>query len=139
MAKIKFKEGQPIQSLSGTIGNISYRTVNGRTFVHSRPLPKLPKNPTRQQRALFKRRTIINNCISILQGQIPDIQEAMTMRNKIRDRLSYLYKIYAPTIKAPTKLLKAIMTEYYARFSVSSTRRLPEIKPKSTRQQQGYD
>ena len=132
--RITFKENQPIQSLSGTIGNITYRTVNGRTFAHSRPEPVLPKNPTRQQRALFKRRTIIDNCLSILQGQIPDIQEAIAARDKLKHRLLHLYKKYAPTIKAPTKLQKAIMTEYYARFSPTSTRRLPEIHEKSTRQ-----
>ena len=132
--RIQFNPNQPIQSLSGTIGNITYRTVNGRTFAHSRPLPELPKNPTRQQRALFKRRSIIDNCLSILQGQIPDIQEAIVARDKLKHRLLHLYKKYAPTIKAPTKLQKAIMTEYYARFSPTSTRRLPEINPKSTRQ-----
>ena len=33
MARVTFKAGQPIQSLSGTIGNLTYRTINGKTFV----------------------------------------------------------------------------------------------------------
>ena len=28
MAKVSFKENQPIQSLSGTVGNITFRTMN---------------------------------------------------------------------------------------------------------------
>ena len=121
MARIKFREGQPIQSLSGTLGNMTFRTVNGRTQVFQRAEPILPKNPTRKQRAQFKRQTIINNCISILQSQYEDIQEAMAMRPTIKDRLTYLYKKYVKDIKAPTKLQRAIITEYYAHFSLTST------------------
>ena len=120
MARISFKENQPIQSLSGTVGNITFRTMNGRTYAYGRTEPVLPKNPTRKQRARFKQQTIINYCLDILQSQIPDIQEAISMRPKIKERLRYLYKTFAPTIKARTKLQKAIMTEYYARFSVTS-------------------
>ena len=116
MAKVHFKPNQPIQSLYGTLGSVTFRTVNGQTQAFQRPEPVLPKNPTRKQRALFKQHTIINNCLDILQSQIPDIQEAIAMRPKIKERLRYLYKTFAPTIKARTKLQKAIMTEYYARF-----------------------
>ncbi len=121
MAKVHFKPNQPIQSLSGTLGVVTFRTVNGHTHVFRRPDPVLPKNPTRKQRALFKQRTIIDNCLEILQSQYEDIQEAISMRPKIKERLRYLYKTFAPTIKARTKLQRAIMTEYYARFSVTSS------------------
>ena len=120
MAHITFKKNQPIQSLSGTVGGLTFRTVNGRTFVSPRTEPVLPKNPTRKQRARFKQQTIINNCISILQSQYEDIQKAISMRAKIKSRLTYLYKKYVATIKAPTKLQKAIMTDYYAQFSATS-------------------
>ena len=121
MAKVTFNPNQPIQSLSGSMGKITFRTINGKTFVHERQAPELPKNPTRQQRARFKQRTIIDSCLAILQSQIDDIQEAISMRSIIKDRLSYLYKKFEPAIKAPTKLQKAIMTEYYARFSATSS------------------
>ena len=116
MAKVTFAKNQPIQSLSGSIGRITYRTMNGHTFMYRTEDHVLPKNATRKQRAQFKQRTIINNCLDILQSQIPDIQEAIAMRPKIKERLRYLYKTFAPTIKARTKLQKAIMSEYYARF-----------------------
>ena len=117
MAKVHFKPNQPIQSLSGTLGSVTFRTVNGQTQAFQRPEPVLPKNPTRKQRALYKRRSIIDQCITILQSQYEDMQVAIAMRPKIKQRLTYLYKTFAPDIKAPTKLQKRIMTEYYARFN----------------------
>ena len=121
MAKVTFNPNQPIQSLSGSMGKITFRTINGKTFVHERQAPELPKNPTRQQRARFKQRTIIDSCLAILQSQIDDIQEAINMRAKIRDRIVRLYKKHAPLIKAPTKLQRAILTEYAQKFCRSET------------------
>ena len=68
MAKVTFEKGQPIQALSGTVGRLTFRTQNGRSFVRVRPEPTLPKNPTREQIARFKKQTIINNCLTILQS-----------------------------------------------------------------------
>ena len=121
MAKISFNPNQPIQSLSGSLGALTFRTLYGRTFVMERTAPELPKNPTRKQRAQFKQRTIIDQCVAILQSQIPDIQEAINLRPKIRDRIVRLYKKHAPSIKAPTKLQRAIMTDYYEKFAKTST------------------
>ena len=121
MARITFNPNQPIQSLSGTVGNITFRTVNGRTHAFQRAEPLLPKHPTRKQRALFKQRSVINNCIAILQSQYEDIQMAIAMRTKLKDRLRYLYQKFVKDISAPSKLQKAIMSEYHARFSVTST------------------
>ncbi len=121
MAKISFNPNQPIQSLSGTVGPVTFRTVNGRTFMSGRSKPVLPKNPTREQRAQYKRRSIIDQCVSILQSQYQDIRVAINLRRKIRDRIAYLYDSLAPTVKAPTKLQRAIMTEYHARFSDTSS------------------
>ena len=123
MAKVTFNPDSPIQALSGSLGDFTFRTVYGRTHVFQRPEPVLPKNPTRQQRELFRQRTIINRCLNILQAQYEDFQEAIAMRKKIKERLTYLYKKHAPDIKAPTKLQRAIMTDYYARFSASSPSR----------------
>ena len=121
MAKVTFNPNQPIQSLSGSIGPVTFRTINGRTHVFQRPEPVLPKNPTRKQRALFKQRTIIDYCLSIIQAQYEDVQEAIKMRPKIRDRIVRLYKKYAPTIKARTKLQKAIIAEYNQKFAKTSS------------------
>ena len=95
---------------------MTFRTVNGKTFFSRRTEPVLPKNATRKERAQFKQRALINNCIKILQEQYEDIREAIAMRSTIQNRLRKLYPRYAATIKAPTKLQRAIMTEYYARY-----------------------
>lgn len=120
MAKVTFNPDQPIQSLSGSVGDITFRTVNGKTQLIRRADPVLPKNPTRQERALHKRRTIIDQCIAILQSQYEDMQVAIAMRPKIKERLTYLYGKFVKDIKAPTKLQKAIMSAYYARFEVGN-------------------
>jgi len=38
------------------------------------------------------------------------------MRQKIRERILYLYQKYEKAIKAPTKLQRKIMTEYRAKW-----------------------
>ena len=116
MAKVIFKAGAGIENLSGTIGGVTYRTRNGQTYVHERSKAVLPKDATRKEKALYKRRVMIDNCIEILQGQYEDFVEAIAMRPKMKARLVGLYKRYAPEIKAPTKLQCAIMREYYRRF-----------------------
>ena len=121
MARITFAKNQPIQSLSGNLGPISFRTRNGQTFMFTTPDPVLPKNPTRQQRAQYRQRKIVDYCVKMIQSQIHDIQQALAMRNTIHERIKRLYKRLSPTIKAPTKLQRAILTEYAQKFCRSET------------------
>jgi len=123
MAQVKFTKESGIKSLSGSVGRITFRTINGKTFMHERPTPELPEHPTRAQRAKYKRQVIIDACLEILQGQIEDLQEAIQLRPKLKDRLEHLYKKFSRNIKAPTKLQKAIMSEYYSRFNTEKTTR----------------
>ena len=116
MARVIFKKGQPIQSLSGTMGKYTYRTINGQTFVWERPERVLPENASREEKARYKRETMIDQCTEILQSEIADIQEAIRMRNKIRSRLKGLYEKYCKEIKAPTKLQARIMAEYRGKW-----------------------
>ena len=120
MARVKFKEGQPIQSLSGTLGNSVFRTRNGQTFVHERSYPELPKNATRAQKAQYRRRVIIDECVRILQDEMEDVLEAIGMRKKISDRVGYMYDKYVREIKARTKLQCKIMGEYRAKYRFGS-------------------
>ena len=121
MARITFAKNQPIQSLSGNLGPISFRTRNGQTFMFTTPDPVLPKNPTRQQRAQYRQRKIVDYCVKMIQSQIHDIQQALAMRNTIHERIKRLYKRLSPTIKATTKLQRAILTEYAQKFCRSET------------------
>ena len=105
-----------IESISGTVGNLTFRTVNGKTFVHEKAEPELPEKPTREERAKYKRDVIIDQCVRILQREIEDLTKAVRMRPKIRSRLVSLYGRYAPAIKARTKLQRKIMAEYRAKY-----------------------
>lgn len=116
MARVTFEKGQRITHLSGQIGNLIYRTVGGKTFVFEAEGAGLPKNATRKQKRLYKRKCIINECVELIQRQVGDIDVALAMRTKIRDRMRGLYDRLAPEIKARTKLQKAMMEEYDARF-----------------------
>lgn len=128
MARVTFTKESGIKSLSGSIGRITFRTIHGKTFMGERPEPVLPKNATRAQREKFKRQTIIDDCLEILQNQMEDFIEAIRLRPKMKDRLEYLYKTFSPTIKARTKLQKTIMRAYYARFNTDKSR----VKPGNT-------
>lgn len=119
MARVIFKEGGRIQRLSGKVGNMTYRTVDGKTFVFASEVSELPKDATRKQKSLYKKRMMIDQCVMLIQQQM-ELEIALAMRQKLRDRMDYLYKRLAPKIKARTKLQKAIMTEYYQRFSIEN-------------------
>ena len=56
MARVTFKAGQPIQSLSGTIGNLTYRTINGKTFVRVRGEVGLASNASTEAKAAYRDR-----------------------------------------------------------------------------------
>lgn len=114
MARVELMPG--IESISGTVGNLTFRTMNGKTFVHEKAEPVLPEKPTRQQREKYKRDVIIDQCVELLQREIEDLREAVRMRPKIRSRLLSLYGRYAPEIKARTKLQRKMMTEYWAKY-----------------------
>lgn len=121
MAHIEFKEGQPIQALSGNLGSVAFRTRNGKTFMFTSPEPVLPKHPTRLQREQYRQRKIVNFCVKTIQSQIPDIQQALAMRNTIHERIKRLYKRLSPTIKSSPKLHRAILNEYAQKFSRSES------------------
>ena len=119
MARVIFKNGGRIQKLSGKVGDLTYRTVGNKTFVFRTEVPELPKDATRKQKSQYKKRIIIDQCVTLVQRQM-DLEVALALRQKLRDRMDYLYKSLVPKIKAKTKLQKAIMTEYYSRFSIEN-------------------
>ena len=109
-----------IDSISGTVGKLTFRTVNGKTFVQAKMLPELPEKPNRKEKARYRRAVLIDNCVCLLQAEYPDIREAILHRRKIYDRVAYLYDKYRKTIKAPTKLMRKIMEEYHAKNQLIS-------------------
>ena len=114
MARILFNPNSPIKRLSGRYGNIVYQFRYGKQFLYGAAEPVLPPHPTPEQRRIFRRQSIIEQCVNILQTQLELSQQAIDARKTIKNRITYLYNKYNPGIKAPTKLQKKIMTEYYA-------------------------
>lgn len=102
-----------IERISGTIGDVTFFTRNGKTYMSKRSEPELPKNATRKQKEQYRKRTLVNTCVELVQGQMDDMLEAIGKRKKIRDRICYLYEKLSPEIKGRSKLQKAIMTAYY--------------------------
>ena len=117
MARVEFKTNSPIQSLSGTIGGMTFRTVNGKTSVYTLKEPELPEDASRADKRKWKRERMVRQCVMILQDEMDDLFAAIEMRKKMKDRIMYLYKKYEKEIKAPTKLQRKIMTEYRAKWS----------------------
>ena len=98
-----------ISSLSGTIGDMTFRTRNGQTSVFQKNPPRLPANATRKQKAKYKKQLIVDQCIKILQDEIGDILIAIERRHAIKQKVEYWYDKFAPKIKAPTKLQGEIL------------------------------
>ena len=115
MAQIKLLPGL-IKSLSGTVGDMTFRTINGKTYMHERHKPGLPEHPTRKQRAQYTKQVIVGECVGLIQKQMNDITDAINRRKIIYNRVARLYDKLAPTIRTRTKLMRAILDEY-ARFA----------------------
>ena len=105
-----------IQSISGTIGNLTFRTRGGKTFVYSNLAPELPRRATRAQREQWLRRMVLEQCIRQIQSDYADMYEAIRQRPLIRQRLVTLYAKYRVETSARTKLQKQIMQEYSQRY-----------------------
>lgn len=118
MARVHLKPG--MGNLSGTVGNLTFRTINGKTFVFEKMQAVLPENASREEKRRYKKRLMIDACLLILQQPIDDLHEAIRLRPKMRLRLSHLYDRYCGEIKARTKLQKKIMSEYYSRYCLDN-------------------
>ena len=114
MARVELMPG--IQSISGTIGNLTFRTRGGKTFVYSNLAPELPRRATRAQREQWLRRMVLEQCIRQIQSDYADMYEAIRQRPLIRQRLVTLYAKYRVETSARTKLQKQIMQEYGQRY-----------------------
>ena len=115
MAKVTFNPDQPIQALSGTVGNLTYRTMNGKTYVYRRNAPELRENATRKERAAYKERMIVDACVKIIQDEMEDFVEALQSRQAIRAAMKRYYRLYSPEIKARTKLQGKMLSAYRKR------------------------
>ena len=109
MARVLLQDG--IAGISGTLGNMTFRTMNGKTFVRSKARKELPPDATRAEKKAYQRAEIINQCVEILQQEIGDWRKAVEARKAIREKVVYYYEKYAPEIRARTKLQAKILDE----------------------------
>ena len=116
MAKVEFEKESGIKSVSGTVGGLTYRTINGKVFVHEARRPLLRAGASKSEKMKYRRAVIIDACVQLLQDEMEDWLAAVEQRPKIRSRVKSLYERYAPEISAYTKLQGKIMSEYRARF-----------------------
>lgn len=112
MARVTFKAGQPIQSLSGTIGNLTYRTINGKTFVRVRGEVVLASNASTEAKAAYRRKTIVDECVRIIQEEIDDMAAAIQARAGIRAAMKRYYEQFSTETGSRLKL-QAKMLEAY--------------------------
>ena len=115
MARVEMKAGEA--GLSGTVGGLTFRTVNGKTVVHRKAEPLLPEKPTMKEKARYKRAAVIDQCVAMVQNGIGDLREAIAERKKIRDRMAYLYDKYVKETPSTAKLIQRIMAGYYENVS----------------------
>ena len=112
MARVTFKAGQPIQSLSGTIGNLTYRTINGKTFVRVRGEVGLASNASTEAKTAYRRKTIVDECVRIIQEEIGDMAAAIQARAGIRAAMKRYYEQFSTETGSRLKL-QAKMLEAY--------------------------
>ena len=111
MARVKLMPG--IESISGKVGKMVFRTINGKTYVHEAGGPVLPADASRQEKAAYRKRVVVEECVYLIQKEMQNTLEAIRQHKKIYDRVRRLYDRFSPKIKARTKLQKAIMSAYY--------------------------
>lgn len=117
MARVVLMPG--VESISGTIGNKVFRTINGKTFVYGKAEAVLRPHASMKEKKQYKKRVIVDECVELIQSEMEDVLGAIRMRKKIRDCISRIYDKHAPTIRARTKLQGAIMSEYRSKHRKS--------------------
>jgi|GEM_PF-6883808 len=91
MARITFKKESGIESISGKVGNVVFRTINGQTYLHaSTPAWKIEEPKNASERRERKRHEVIDNVVRIIQSEM-DIAEAAEKYKKIYNRAVYIY------------------------------------------------
>lgn len=123
MAHVTFKKGQPIQSLSGTIGNLTFRTVNGKTFVREKPKYVLPKRPTERDKERYRRSWVLDYCVATIQELEPDTETAIRNRPKIYKRFASLYNKYRDSFpQSRLYIASLLINQYRERYAESLSR-----------------
>ncbi len=106
-----------IQSISGKVGNLEFRTLkSGKTVVRARQMDEYRPTTEPTEKALAQRRRfgVVSSTVAAIQRNYPRIDEAALDRKKIWQKVSYLYAKYFESIDDDRKLQDKLLEEYYA-------------------------
>lgn len=111
MAKVQFKPDQPVQALSGSYGEATFRTLpDGRTVVHCH---QPDDSAGRAER-------VISRCVTEIQLHMADMRDAIRQRQAIKRRVARMYGRYSHLTDDDGQLRRWILQAWY-----TTRRKLP--------------
>lgn len=104
-----------IQSISGKVGNLEFRTLkSGKTIVRARreDEPQTPRILSPKEIAQRRRFGIVSAVTATIQSNYKRIDEAALDRKRIWQKVAYLYAKYADIISDDAQLQTKLLEEY---------------------------
>ncbi len=104
-----------IQSISGKVGNLEFRTLkSGKTVVRARreDEPQTTRILTPKEIAQRRRFGIVSSVTATIQSRYKRIDEAALDRKRIWQKVAYLYAKYADSISDEAQLQTKLLEEY---------------------------
>ena len=111
MAQVIFHPDQPVQALSGSYGEATFRTLpDGRTVVHCHPPDDSAGRAER----------VISRCVTEIQLHMADMRDAIRQRQAIKRRVARMYGRYCHLTDDDEQLRRWILQAWY-----NTRRKLP--------------
>ena len=111
MAEVIFHPDQPVQALSGSYGEATFRTLpDGRTVVHCHPPDDSAGRAER----------VISRCVTEIQLHMADMRDAIRQRQAIKRRVARMYGRYCHLTDDDEQLRRWILQAWY-----NTRRKLP--------------
>lgn len=106
-----------IQSISGKVGNLEFRTLkSGKTVVRTRRREDYQSTRVLSPKEIAQRRRfgIVSSVTAAIQSSYKRIDEAALDRKRIWQKVAYLYAKYCDLISDDAQLQKKLLEEYKA-------------------------
>ena len=126
MAKVTFATG--IKSVSGSVGNMTFVTRNGKSYVYRRVVKKnRPATPA--EKARRRRFSIVAKIVRFVQAQCRDVKHATDIRKKLWDKVTYWYD--KVLMQSPVITDKEMIDALMKHFSDEVSRQVTDKQPKN--------
>jgi hypothetical protein len=122
MARVTLDPGGVIESISGRVGNMVYRTYKSGLITVHRISPRVHKAATKKEKATRQRFEMVNRIVSELQHDYSRIDKAAAMRKRLWQKVGYVYDKYSETVKNRKELEKIIRSQLGLNTDESGTR-----------------